>query len=146
MKQLSKIKTLAAAIAVGLLLASCAPLAKVGDAISIVTTSITNPISGTDIYRVKNVYAAALQLAIEYRNYCWSKPYAALVADPIARPICENRRAVVRAIQSARPRAASAIQVADKFIRENPSGNAVSYVSAAWAAVQDFRAAIPAVK
>lgn len=132
---------------IALSLGGCADqLNKIGSVVSAATTTITNPLGPVDIYRVKNVYAAGLTLAVEYRNYCWSRPYAALMADPVARPLCQNRRPNVRTIQFAKGEASKAIKAADKFIRENPTGNAVSYVSAAWDAVQSFRSTIPAVK
>lgn len=127
-------------------LAACAPLNKVGDIIAAAATTITNPVGTVDIYRVKNGYAAALQLVLDYRNYCWSKPYATLVADTVSKPICQNRRQVVRTAQAAKSTASRAITVADNFIRNNPTGNAATYISAAWGAVQDFQASVPAVK
>lgn len=133
-------------LALTLALASCAQIQKAGNFVATATQTFVNPLGSTDIYRVQNVYAAGLTLAVEYRNYCWSKPYAVLMVDPIARPICQNRRPVVRAIQAAKGNAFNAIRVADNFIRANPTGNAVSYISAAWSAVQDFRATIPVVK
>jgi len=129
-----------------LVLSGCAQVQKAGDILSAATQTIVNPLGSTDIYRVKNAYAAGLQLVVEYRNYCWSKPYAVLMADPIARPICKNRRPIVRAMQRAKGHASNAIRVADNFIRDNPSGNAISYINAAWASVLEFRATIPAVR
>lgn len=128
---------------IALALPACAPLTKFADTI---TQTIVNPLGPVDIYRVKNVYAAGLTLAAEYRNYCWSRTYASLMADPVARPLCQNRRPNVRTIQFASGEASKAIRIADNFIRQNPSGNAVTYVTAAWDAVQAFRSTIPAVK
>ena len=143
MKRYLLIPLLAGALA----LSACSgTLQKAGQVVDAVTQTIVNPLGDVDIYRVKNVYAAGLQLEVDYRDYCWSKPYAALMADPIARPVCRNRRPNVRAIQAGARHASNAIRVAERFIRDNPSGNAVSYVSAAWTAVQDFRATIPAVQ
>lgn len=128
-------------------LAGCASLpGPLGDAVRVVTTTITNPVNQTDIYRAKNTYAASLVLAAEYRRYCWSQPYAALLADPVARPLCERRRAVVRAFQNARRNAGAALAVAENFIATNPTLNAASAVSAAWKAVTDFQSAVPAAK
>ena len=113
-----------------LALAGCA-----GGIVSTVTSSITNPVNQVDIYRAKNVYAATLELAVGYRNYCWARSYAALMADPIARPVCRGRRAVVRTMQSADTRAFAALDAADKFVRNNPTLNAASLIGAAWTAV-----------
>lgn len=136
--------------ALALSLASCGPARDAAEFVSkattALTTTITNPLGPVDVYRVKNAYAASLQLSADYRTYCWSKPYAAIVADPISKPVCENRRAVVRAMQAASLKASGAIRAAEKFIRDNPTGNAVSYVSAAWDAVQSFRSSIPTVR
>lgn len=134
---------IAAAIAlVALSLGGCAGT-KVGDALHVVTATVANPVGTTDIYRVKNGYAAALALAVEYRRYCWSKPYAALMADPVSKPICEKRRAVVRVAQKARQNASGAIRAAETFVANNPTLNAASVVSAAWQAVTDFQNAVP---
>ena len=132
---------------ISLALAGCASGSKgVGDFISNATKQITNPVSSVNIYQVKNGYAAGLQLVADYRDYCWARPYAVLMADPIAHPICQNRRPNVRVAQSAERKAYAAIASADAFVRNNPTGNAVSYVNAAWTAVQQFQSAVPAVK
>lgn len=124
--------------AVALSLGGCAGT-KVGDLLQTVTTTITNPVGVTDIYRVKNAYAAALELVVEYRRYCWSKPYAALMADPVSKPVCERRRAVVRVAQSARRNARGAINAAEIFVANNPTLNAATAIDAAWKAVTDFQ-------
>lgn len=128
------------ALSLTLALAGCGHL---GDVAKLATASIENPISGVDIYRVKNTYAAALELAVEYRRYCWSAPYKTLMADPVGRPLCQSRRRVVRAIQAADTRANAAIGAAETFVASNPTISAVSVVGAAWDAVTAFRAAIP---
>lgn len=129
-----------------LALAGCGPGSKVGDLLSAATSTIINPVDAVDIYRVKNVYAASLQGAVDWRSYCWSKPYAALMADPVANVVCKNRRSTVRAIQAAQLRAASAIDSAQTFVANNPTLNAASVISAAWSAVTSFQAAVPATR
>lgn len=114
-----------------------------GKFVSVVTTSIDNPVSTVDIYRIKTVYATADQLVIDYRKYCWARPYAVLMADPIAAPICQNRRTVVRKAQTYRARASAAINAADKFVRANPTIGAKSLLDAAWSAVTVYRGAVP---
>lgn len=104
-----------------------------------VTARIPNPVGAVDIYRIKAVYASANRVVVGYRQYCWERSYKALMADPVARPICQNRRANVRAAQAARAKAARAIIAADQFIRNNPTLSAISAVSAAWAAVTTFQ-------
>ena len=85
-------------------------------------------------------------LAADYRAYCWSRPYRVLMADPVAKPICEKLRPVVRAIQRAAVKAGSAIRSADNFVRNNPTVNAAAAISAAWAAVRRFQNAVPRVR
>lgn len=110
---------------------------------SSITATVANPVGPVDLYRAKNVYSATLKLAVSYREFCWSKPYAALVADPITRPVCQDRRKVVRAMQAADTKANAAIKTAENFVRRNPTLSAVSVVGAAWQAVTDFQAAVP---
>lgn len=135
-----------AILAVVLSLGGCAALDPAGKSIfaggTSLTASITSPIGPVDIYRVKTVYASALEIAVGYREYCWSKPYAVLMADPIAKPVCQSRRRNVRAMQAADIRADAAISTAENFIRNNPTVSAASAVSAAWAAVTDFQGAV----
>lgn len=130
------------AAALALSLAGCAGT-PAGDALRAVTATYTNPVGPVDIYRVKNTYAAALQIVVSYREYCWSKPYAALMADPVSKPICEHRRAIVRTAQSTRVKARAAITAAENFIASNPTLNAATAVAAAWQAVTDFQNSIP---
>lgn len=135
-------KRLLVIIAVALSLGGCAGT-PAGDALRVLTTTITNPLGQVDIYRVKNTYAAALQVVVSYREYCWARPYAVLMADPTARPICEHRRQVVRTAQATRLKARAAITVAENFIANNPTLNAATAVQAAWTAVTDFQNSIP---
>lgn len=135
------------ALAGALLLGGCGgslpPISDIFKAANAATVTIENPVDDVDIYRVKNAYAAALEVAAEYRRYCWARPYAVLLVDPVSKPVCERRRAVVRAFQSAQAKAKMAIDMADRFVVENPTINAISVVRAAWDAVQQFRAVVP---
>lgn len=135
------------AVTLALTLGGCASLpGPLGDAVKVLTTTINNPVGPVDIYRVKNTYAAALEVAAEYRRYCWSQPYAVLMTDPVAKPICQNRRQIVRAFQKADEKAFFAISAAENFVAANPTLNAASAISAAWQAVTDFQSAIPTKK
>lgn len=134
---------LAVALSLGVSLGGCAQVQKVFE---VATSSITNPISQTDIYRAKNVYGATLQLVIEYRDYCWSKPYAQLMADPIAKPVCANRRQVVRQVNAYGPNAGAAIRKAEAFVRDNPTINATTALTAMWDAVNAFKSSVPAIR
>lgn len=128
------------AVTLALSLAGCGHF---GDVFKLVTASIDNPISGVDIYRVKNTYAAALEIAAEYRRYCWSASYKVLMSDPVAKPLCQKRRAVVRAIDSADDKASAAIGAAESFVAKNPTISAITVIGAAWDAVTAFKASIP---
>lgn len=127
-------------------LAGCAtfPLpGKLGEIAEKINVTINNPVGTTDLYRVKNAYALALEFAAEYRRYCWAQPYATLMADPVAKPICERRRAVVRAFKVADDNAYAAIVAAENFIKNNPTISPAGFVGAAMQAVTDFQKAIP---
>lgn len=133
--------------ALTLSLAGCASLpGPLGDIVKAITTTVINPVDQTDIYRVKNAYAATLELAVEYRRYCWSAPYATLMTDPVAQPVCRQRRAVVRAFQKAQRNAGAALVIAQNFIANNPTLDAASAVRAAWQAVADFKNFVPVTK
>ena len=127
-------------------LGGCPATNNVGSFLSAVTTTITNPITTNDIYALKNGYAAAAQLAVDYRTKCYSAPYATLMADPVLKTVCQNRRSVVRAIQKYKAVAYSAVVTADTFVKNNPTVNAASVISQAWNAVNAFRNAVPSVK
>lgn len=132
--------------ALALLLAGCAGTRDVGFGtfVKAVTTTIDNPVTGVDIYRVKNTYAAAGELVVEWRRYCWSEAYETLMRDPVARTVCSGRRGTLRIIQSADNKAFAAIATADRFVAENPTINAASAINAAWQAVTTFQNSIPA--
>lgn len=106
---------------------------------------IKNPITSANIYQTKLVYAATETAAAKYNDYCWARPYAVLMTDPIAKPICANRRPVRRAIKSASITAGNAIDKADAFVTKNPTLDATSLIDAATSAVSAFRNVTPAV-
>lgn len=139
---MKRIKLAAAAVAGSLLLGGCAgtPL---GDMISLANAQIANPVSATNIYQAKNGYAAALELAGQWRAYCFGMTYKAIMADPVARPVCSNRRAVVRSIKTYGPPAGRAIADAEAFVSQHPTLDASVVISAAVQAVAKFRAIIP---
>lgn len=141
-------RILAASAAIALSLAGCAGLGgtPLGTALQTVTTTVINPIDTVDIYRVQNAYAAALELSVQYRRYCYSRPYAALMADPVSKPVCQNRRAAIRFAQNASHNATAAIVAAENFVANNPTLNATNVIGAAWQAVTDFQKSIPISK
>src|SRR5678816_1504383 len=132
-------KTLAVTVMLGFATAGCVTT---GD---LVTGTLTNPVTGVDIWRLKNTYAATLQLANDWRAYCYSKPYSVLMADPIAKPVCQNRRQTVRQIQRYQPVAGTAVRQADVFVTNNPTLNAGSVIGIAWSAVTAFQNVVPRV-
>lgn len=107
-----------------------------------ITAPIVNPATPVTIYQVKSVYATALDLANGYRSYCYARPYATLMADQIAGPICKNRRNIVTKLQAADDQASSAIAKASAFIAANPTLSAVSVIQSAYAAVTNFQGVI----
>lgn len=139
---------IAVALMLVITLGGCAtfPPGGIGDVVRAVTTTINNPVGDTNLNQVKNGYAVALQLTIDYRKYCWQAPYVTLMADPVAGPVCKNRRAVVRAAQNAKARAKAAIVAAQNFIADNPTLNAATAIGAAMKAVTDYRNAISVAK
>jgi hypothetical protein len=110
----------------------CASLDKVRDAAQAITAEIQNPIDRNDIARAESLYEAALIAAVSYRRYCYSRPLAELPAA------CKNRRTVLLTLQSADKKAYTAIQSAKKFVADNPRVSAVSVVTAARQAVQEY--------
>ncbi len=105
----------------------------------VLTTTIQNPVTPVNLYQAKQVYATTVDLANDYRNYCYSKPYKDLMADPVSQFICKYRRKVVRAIWIADDKAAAAIATADIFIKNNPTLDAPSAIRAAILAVTNFQ-------
>jgi len=134
-------KRLLLALTLSLSLAGCAGLAEkvLNLPAGVLATSISNPVAPVNIYQAKTVYAATLELANGYRDYCYSKPFAALMADPVSKPVCKSRRAIVRAMGVADDKAAAAIQTADNFVINNPTLDATSAIRAAIAAVAEFQ-------
>jgi hypothetical protein len=129
------------ALTLSLSLAGCAGLAEkvLNLPAGVLATSVSNPVAPVNIYQAKTVYAATLELANGYRDYCYSKPFAALMADPVSKPVCKSRRAIVRAMTAADDKAAAAIQTADNFVINNPTLDATSAIRAAIAAVAEFQ-------
>lgn len=139
-----------AILAVALSLGGCANLGGLFDSSGAsilkggtsLTATITNPVTPVTIYQVKSVYAAALDIANGYRDYCYARPYATLMQDQIAGPVCKSRRSIITKLQAADDRASDAIAKADDFIKRNPTVSAVSVIREAWAAVTNFQGVI----
>lgn len=122
----------AAGLAVALLVSGCAS-----------TGSIQNPITNNDVYRLKLAYDTTLKLANAYRTECFKRTYAQIMADPIWKPVCQNRRDVVRAIQRYQPPAGTAVRKVAQFAKDNPTVSLISLLGPAWDAVTAFQNAVP---
>lgn len=133
------LKRYLAILAVALSLGGCQVL----DLVNAATTGFTNPVKTVNIYQVKNVYGAAVQAEISYREYCYQTSFEDLMKDAVRKPICQYRRRVITAFQKARPTARAAIDKAEIFIRDNPRLSAASLIQPAWEAVTKLRALIP---
>lgn len=126
------------------MLVACESGNRLGDLITAATSTIANPVDTVDIYRVKNAYAAALQASVDWRAYCYARPYAVLMQDSFAKPVCQNRRSTVRMIQLAKAKAHSAVADAQDFVAQHSTLNASVVITAAWRAVTNFQNAVPA--
>jgi hypothetical protein len=134
-------KRIILALTLTLALGGCAGLAEkvLNLPAGVLATSVSNPVAPVNIYQAKTVYAATLELANGYRDYCYSKPFAALMSDPVSKPVCKSRRAIIRAMQAADDKAAAAIETANNFVLNNPTLDATSVIRAALAAVTEFQ-------
>lgn len=106
--------------------------------------SIQNPLTGNNAYQAHIAYTATLQLADDYRTYCYKKPYKQILLDPAMRLVCQNRRTVIRNIQKYQPPAGEAVAFAEDFVANNPTISPITAVSAAWKAVTQFQGVLPA--
>ena len=130
-------------ILLALALNGCAQISQVRDLIGAATTTIVNPVDSIDIYRVKNAGAVVKEAAVQWRRLCWSKPYAELMKEPIAKALCKNRRPALRAIQDYNGKMNLAIFEAESFVQQNPTLSAATAIQAAWDAITRYRNAIP---
>lgn len=119
----------------------------VGDFVRAATSTFTNPVSATNLYQAKLTFAASQELVEKYQRDCFGSqlpPYpvsfAKIKADPVLSVECKHRVSRYNTMKLAEDRADRAIVLANKFIRENPSGNAVSYITNAIKAVTDYQA------
>lgn len=126
-----------------LALAGCGTLDPTGKSIlqggTSITAAVQNPVTPTNTYQVKLAFNIAVKGGNRWANYCWSKTYAALMADPVGSHVCENRRAMRRALSAAADKANAAIRTADTFIRNNPTISPFSVIDDAWRAVTDYK-------
>lgn len=127
-----------AALLLALFLAGCA-----ADAKSILTggTSLTapvqNPINTNELYYAESAYAIAVRTALSYRQLrmCRSSETASITN------VCARRSVIVQ-LQAADLKARGALNAAKNFVKNNPTLDAFSAISAAKQAVADFQAAL----
>lgn len=137
-----------AVAAVALSLGGCAGTPS-GDLLRLATKTVTNPVTPKNIQQVKLVFAATQDGVLLYQQECFggtTRPYpvtvAKIKADPVLSVACAHRVSRYNVMKAAEDKAYNAITVAEDFIIRNPSGNAASYISAAWKSVTDYRAKI----
>lgn len=137
-------------LGVGLLLGGCVTDeigANLGAAFKVATSTFTNPVTLTNLYQAKVVFVATQDLVVKYQRDCfgsYAPPYpvsvAIIKADPALSIQCRHRVSRYNTMKAAEGVANNAIGRADTFIKQNPTGNAASYILAAVRAVTDYRA------
>lgn len=110
-----------------LALAGCGTIKSVLQGGTSVFTSVTNPVSRTNLAEVESAYGVLLTAAVAYRNACAQKLIAATC-----------RPAVVQ-LQFANRKAHGAIIAARNFVKNNPTLSALSLIGIAGQAVSDFQ-------
>lgn len=130
----------AIALSLTLTLGGCLTLDELGSAFRFATASVANPVSANNIYQARNTYTAVLTVADEWRTYCYSAPYKVLMADPVGKPLCSRRRAVLRQILFYGPKAGTALDQAEAFVANHPTLDASLVIRTAIDAVAKFRA------
>lgn len=142
-----RINLAAVLVAVSVSLGGCMTLDEIGAAFRFSTASAANPVSVVNIYQARNAYGAILTVADEWRTYCYSASYKVLMDNPVSRPVCSRRRAVLRNILKYGPKASQLLDQAEAFVRDHPTLDASLVISAAVDAIAKFRAVkIPAMK
>ncbi len=108
-------KRLLLSIALALSLAACA--------------SINNPVSRTTIVTAESAYGVALSAAVAYRKLCADKVIARATCAPVVTKLQNADRKVQVALSNLR-----------LFVKNNPTVDAVSLITAVKDAVDDFQA------
>lgn len=103
---------------------------------SSLTESITNPVGRNELAAVENAYGIVLSAAVNYRRL----GICAKGASPTISAPCASREVVLQ-LQLFDRNAHAALLTARTFIKMNPTISAVSVISAARKAVEDFRLA-----
>jgi hypothetical protein len=94
------------------------------------------------MYQAKLAYAAGQDGVKEYKLKCFGadgkKTFKAIRADVALSVVCNHRVSRYNTMKQREMDTYNAMKVADDFVAKNPSGNAASYISAAWKAATDF--------
>lgn len=131
-------KRLLLVIPLALALAGCQAASNVQNFLSAATTTITNPVTTSNVYQAELAFNISVKAANKWAAYCWSQPYVKLMADPVAAVACKNRRTTRRALSAAGDKAQAAIKVAQTFIKNNPTISPLKVVDDAWSAVNSY--------
>lgn len=91
--------------------------------------SIQNPVSRTTLVTTESAYGVVLSAAVTYRKLCADKVIARATCAPVVAKLQAADRKVQVALQNLRA-----------FVKNNPTVDAVSLVTAFKTAVDDFQA------
>lgn len=122
--------------AVGLSLAGCATLPD-GKKVFLPTASVQNPVTPQNLADIKATYAIAQTGAVAYIDRYRQGHRCTKTAPESLGNLC-SRRSVVLKLQDADRKATMALGRATVFIRDNPTLDASSLISAAQIAVGAF--------
>lgn len=129
-------KNIFAIVALGFTLGGCATMPN-GTKIFLPTASITNPVTPQSLYDIKATYIIAQTGADAYIQRYRDGHRCTKTALESLSNLC-SRRSVVLKLQNADRVAQIALGRADAFIRDNPTIDASSVISAAQLAVAAF--------
>lgn len=125
-----------AVVVIGLSLAGCATLPD-GKRVFLPTASVQNPVTPQNLADIKATYALAQTGAVAYIDRYRQGHRCTKTALESLGNVC-SRRSVVVKLQNADSKATMALGTATAFIRDNPTLDASSLISAAQIAVAAF--------
>lgn len=97
--------------------------------LSACATTFQNPVSRTTLVTSESAYGVALSAAVGYRKLCADKVIARATCAPVVAKLQDADRKVQVALKNLRA-----------FVKDHPTVDAVSLVTAVEDAVEDFRA------
>lgn len=121
-------------VTLALALAGCADSRSVLVGGSSITATVNNPVGRNELAALENAYGLVLSAAVAYRRL----PLCRTGQVETFTNICA-RRAVVLQLQAYDRQARTALLTARRFVRNNPTLSALSVLSAARSAIDDFR-------